>query len=540
MIVLALITSSLQIQLSGSVATNECPWSASWTAITAGTYDYAPNESDGVTSGATPVTIVASPGSSITRTLKSFFLRNADTALVTVHVEYNNNSTLREIYSAILQVGDCLQYVDTEGFFVTDVAGQIKQAGGFQGFQGPQGNQGNQGSQGWQGTGVQGPQGDQGNQGWQGNQGFQGNASFLNGGESTGADRTLGNNDAFSLGFRTNNAVCFLINSDGSIVQTGATAASVQYALKLAAAQSADAWQIQNSSGTKLMCFDSSGYLRIAGVDAAFPNSPIFIKEGPGTTYLQVVNQNSAGGTSGSSDFVAVADTGTDTTNYVDLGINSSTYADPAYTGQGALDGYLQAYGGYLVVGTATATKSLKFNTGGTLVVNLRMTITDTAVIVNTLPIQGVVDPTNAQDAATKHYVDALVAPIATSLVAFAPGTRNVPIYTVPSPTGVGRFILTRCVVRLSVALVGSGSVSFSVGSTSGGFQIIKATIITSATSLGVIGGEAVSTLGTDMTTLNAYEAVYDYGQNIYANVTVTGTVTNGQVSIYLYGLFLS
>ena len=207
MIVLALITSSLQIQLSGSVATNECPWSASWTAITAGTYDYAPNESDGTTNGATPVTIVASPGSSITRTLKSFFLRNADTALVTVHVEYNNNSTLREIYSAILQVGDCLQYVDTEGFFVTDVAGQIKQAGGFQGFQGPQGNQGNQGSQGWQGTGVQGPQGDQGNQGWQGNQGFQGNASFLNGGESTGADRTLGNNDAFSLGFRTNNAV---------------------------------------------------------------------------------------------------------------------------------------------------------------------------------------------------------------------------------------------------------------------------------------------------------------------------------------------
>ena len=102
MIVLALITSSLQIQLSGSVATNECPWSASWTAITAGTYDYAPNESDGVTSGATPVTIVASPGSSITRTLKSFFLRNADTASITVHIEYNNNSTLREIAPEIL------------------------------------------------------------------------------------------------------------------------------------------------------------------------------------------------------------------------------------------------------------------------------------------------------------------------------------------------------------------------------------------------------------------------------------------------------
>jgi len=130
--------------------------------------------------------------------------------------------------------------------------------------------------------------------------------------------------------------------------------------------------------------------------------------------------------------------------------------------------------------------------------------------------------------------------PIATSLVAFSPGTRNVVIYMVPSPTGVGRFVLTRCVVRLSVALSGTGSVSFSVGSTSGGLQIIKATTITSATALGVIGGEATSTLGTDMTTLNAYEAVYNYGQSIYANVTVTGTVTGGQVAIYLYGLFLS
>jgi hypothetical protein len=49
---------------------------------------------------------------------------------------YNNNSTLRGVYSASLNVGDCLQYTDTDGFFVTDSSGAVKQSGGFQGPQG--------------------------------------------------------------------------------------------------------------------------------------------------------------------------------------------------------------------------------------------------------------------------------------------------------------------------------------------------------------------------------------------------------------------
>lgn len=88
--------------------------------------------------------------------------------------------------------------------------------------------------------------------------------------------------------------------------------------------------------------------------------------------------QNSAATGSASSDHVCTADNGTNSTNYVDMGINSSGYNDAAYTSGGADDSYLQAVGGHLTIITATATKAIKFFTGGTLLANLRATLSDT------------------------------------------------------------------------------------------------------------------------------------------------------------------
>jgi hypothetical protein len=135
----------------------------------------------------------------------------------------------------------------------------------------------------------------------------------------------------------------------------------------------------------------------------------------------------------------------------------------------------------------------------------------------------------------------ATISPVATSRITFAPGTRNVAIYTVPvSPAGLGRFILARCIVRLALALVGTGSITFSIGSTSGGTQIILPVAITSASAVNVIAGEALASLGAGMPVTNAYEAVLPAGQVIYANLTAAGTVTDGYVDVYLYGLLLS
>jgi hypothetical protein len=77
--------------------------------------------------------------------------------------------------------------------------------------------------------------------------------------------------------------------------------------------------------------------------------------------------QNLSNGASASSDLVATADTGTDTTHFVDIGINSSGYSGAI---GGALDGYAFAQDGAFYVGT-NANKSLFLMTNGTV----RMTI---------------------------------------------------------------------------------------------------------------------------------------------------------------------
>lgn len=85
---------------------------------------------------------------------------------------------------------------------------------------------------------------------------------------------------------------------------------------------------------------------------------------GDSETYLQVNLLNSVA--NGSADYVVTADVGTDTTHYIDLGINNSNYATSA------LDGYLVVAGdatgdpgGNLMVGSITSGKQIEFIIGG-------------------------------------------------------------------------------------------------------------------------------------------------------------------------------
>ena len=80
--------------------------------------------------------------------------------------------------------------------------------------------------------------------------------------------------------------------------------------------------------------------------------------------YLQLNIQNTSAGTNASSDVVATANNGSETTNYVDMGINGGSYTG-GYMG-GANDAYLYNQGQNFLIGTGTAAKSLVFMTGGT------------------------------------------------------------------------------------------------------------------------------------------------------------------------------
>ena len=94
---------------------------------------------------------------------------------------------------------------------------------------------------------------------------------------------------------------------------------------------------------------------------------------GSAAATVQVTVQNLLSDPAASGDFVATADTGSDTVNYVDLGINSSTYNQIAYSAQRALDAYLYSSDSNLVISTANVIipKQIVFTTGGIQTANV-------------------------------------------------------------------------------------------------------------------------------------------------------------------------
>ncbi len=137
--------------------------------------------------------------------------------------------------------------------------------------------------------------------------------------------------------------------------------------------------------GASKLNIDSEGNVTAARSFAAgggtiFPNV-VGNFSGNTDSYLQVNIQNLNDGDSASSDFVATADDGDDDSYYVDLGINSSGYNDLSLIYGGPHTAYLYTSDSDLVIGTAGATESLKFFTGGDANANERMRISSTGYV---------------------------------------------------------------------------------------------------------------------------------------------------------------
>lgn len=96
--------------------------------------------------------------------------------------------------------------------------------------------------------------------------------------------------------------------------------------------------------------------------------------------YTQVNIRNTSTGNNASSDLILTADTGTDTTNFVDLGVNNSGFSAGTWTINGPTDAYLYTSDTNLAIGVAGVGKSLSFFTGGTLAANERMRVTSVGV----------------------------------------------------------------------------------------------------------------------------------------------------------------
>ncbi len=116
-------------------------------------------------------------------------------------------------------------------------------------------------------------------------------------------------------------------------------------------------------------------------VDAGTSSSVnAIVGRGNNNNYLQLNIQNQSNGTAASSDVVATADNGSETVNYIDMGINSSTYSATGILG-GANNAYLYTTGNDFVIGNSTNNKSLIFYTTSSGINTERMRITSAGMI---------------------------------------------------------------------------------------------------------------------------------------------------------------
>jgi len=113
-------------------------------------------------------------------------------------------------------------------------------------------------------------------------------------------------------------------------------------------------------TGTQKLCVSLSGI-----TPYVLPSNPLCVV-GSGNTYVQVNIQNRATGNNASTDLIITANDGTDSTYYLDLGLNNVGYNQAAYGNVSGHDGYLYVNGGNLTVGTQTVGTVVEIHAGGT------------------------------------------------------------------------------------------------------------------------------------------------------------------------------
>lgn len=166
-------------------------------------------------------------------------------------------------------------------------------------------------------------------------------------GNTVGSLKTIGTIDNYDLPFITGNTEKMRLSSAGNV-------------------------------GIGSSAFDTDAPEKLL-IDAGATDSyNLLIAKGERNGYLQFNIQNNSAQGQASTDIVATANNGTETTNYVNLGINGGGYNSANNILSGSNNGYLYSAGQDFIVGNTAASKNLILFTGGITASNERMRITST------------------------------------------------------------------------------------------------------------------------------------------------------------------
>jgi len=120
--------------------------------------------------------------------------------------------------------------------------------------------------------------------------------------------------------------------------------------------------------------------LTIGAANGTFTN-PLVQAASSANSWLQINAQNINPGNNASTDLVLARNDGTDTSNFIDVGINSNNYNQAGYSIMTPGSGYVFTNGGDLVIGTQTA-HNILFHTGNTTAASEKLRINTTGAII--------------------------------------------------------------------------------------------------------------------------------------------------------------
>lgn len=123
MLLLASTSDLLRVFTTAAIATDV---HASWVDLSGTTV--TPGRTNTAISTATTTTVVASPGSSTYRTVKTLLIRNRGASAQGVTVTHTDGTTSVELIKTTLAAEECLHYHEAAGFWVTDSLGRARNA----------------------------------------------------------------------------------------------------------------------------------------------------------------------------------------------------------------------------------------------------------------------------------------------------------------------------------------------------------------------------------------------------------------------------